>query len=219
MTQCTFPDHLTRQLDQLASISPVIPVLTIDRLDDAVPLATALVDGGMPVLEVTLRTPCALTAIEAIATLVPEAQVGAGTVTRPEQLRQIHQAGGHFAVSPGATPALLAAGCETELPLLPGVQTVSDIMLALQAGYQRLKFFPAEAAGGRATLNAFGGPFPELRFCPTGGINATNAKDYLALPNVMCVGGTWLAPATLVNEKRWDDIRHLAATAVETLTA
>lgn len=210
MTTALYPDHLTRQLDELTRQTKVIPVLTIQRLEDAVPLAEALAEGGLTVLEVTLRSTVALQAIEAIARTLPEVNVGAGTVLNPEDFDRAVNAGSRFIVSPGSTQTLLQHGCRSNTPFLPGIQTVSEMMEGIQLGYQRFKFFPAEAAGGTSTLKALAGPFADIRFCPTGGIRASNASDYLSLANVMCVGGTWLAPAPLVAAQDWAAITELA---------
>jgi len=201
-------------IDSILQRAPVIPVLVIDRVADAVPLARALVAGGLPVLEVTLRTPVALQAIAAIANEVEGALVGAGTVVRPEEFDQVARAGGMFAISPGATPALLQAGRASALAYLPAVSTVSELMCGLEAGYDAFKFFPAQACGGTAALNAIAGPFPEVRFCPTGGIAPGNFLDYLRLPNVCCVGGSWLAPRARMTQGDWSGITALAQEAV-----
>lgn len=193
--------------------APVIPVLVIDDAADAVALARALVDGGLPVLEVTLRTPAALAAIERIAAELPEAIVGVGTVRNAADLAASLRAGARFAVSPGLTPALAAAARDSELPLLPGVMTASEAMAAMEAGFDALKLFPAQQAGGIGMLKAIAGPFPELLFCPTGGISPENFRDFLAQPNVACVGGSWLAPRALVAAADWDAIRRLASEA------
>ncbi len=189
---------------------PVMPVIVIDALKDAVPLARALVAGGVRVLEVTLRTPVALDAIRAIAGAVPEAIVGAGTILDARDLAAARAAGARFGVSPGATPALLRAGRAEDWPMLPGVMTPSEAMRALAAGYVALKFFPAVPAGGVEMLKAISGPMPQLRFCPTGGISPATAADFLALPNVDCIGGSWLAPRTLIASGDWDAITALA---------
>lgn len=196
----------------LCQLAPVIPVLVIDDLAHARPLAEALVAGGLPVLEVTLRTPAALEAIAAMRA-VKGAFVGAGTVLTADQMASAKAAGACFAVSPGATPTVIDAARATALPLLPGAQTCSEIMALLEQGYTVQKFFPAEAIGGRAALKAISGPLPQVRFCPTGGITAQSAPDYLALPNVVCVGGSWIAPAGLVQAGDWAAISALAATA------
>lgn len=197
-------------LDDVFALVPVIPVLTIERVEDAVALAGALVAGGLPALEVTLRTPAALEAIRRIAGEVEGAVPGVGTVLNPDQLREAADAGARFAVSPGMTAPLLEPG---PIPLLLGAATASDVMRALDAGLERLKFFPAAAMGGAATLKAFAGPFPQVRFCPTGGINPGNASDYLSLPNVACVGGAWVAPTELVRARDFMAIERLAAAA------
>lgn len=189
---------------------PVIPVIVIDKLEDAVPLARALVAGGIRVLEVTLRTPMALKAIEAIANEVEGAITGVGTITRAEDFDAALKAGALFGVSPGLTPELIAAARASALPLLPGVMTPSDVIAARTAGFTELKLFPAQQAGGVGMLKALSGPFPDLSFCPTGGIGATTAPDFLALPNVACVGGSWLTPAGALAARDWGRITTLA---------
>ena len=201
------------EIAAIAALAPVVPVLTIERVDDAVPLARALVKGGLPVLEITLRTAAALEAIRAIAAEVPDAVVGAGTVLDARQAKQVRQAGGRFAVSPGCTPSLLAATADAGLPFLPGVQTVSEVMALSEQGVRLLKFFPADAAGGVGWLRAVGAPLAGLRFCPTGGIGAGTAQDYLALANVACVGGSWMAPRDAVAARDWSQVERLAAAA------
>jgi 2-dehydro-3-deoxyphosphogluconate aldolase/(4S)-4-hydroxy-2-oxoglutarate aldolase len=196
--------------DMLATAYPVLPVLVIDNPAHALPLAETLVAHEVRVLEITLRTDAALTIINAIATHVPEAIVGAGTVLTHEQLRHVKDAGAQFAVSPGTTERMLAAAQNLAMPLLPGVASASEIQLALEGGCTRLKFFPATTAGGPAALQALYGPFPQVRFCPTGGINAQSAPTYLALPNVACVGGSWLAPKALLEASDWTAIAALA---------
>jgi 2-dehydro-3-deoxyphosphogluconate aldolase/(4S)-4-hydroxy-2-oxoglutarate aldolase len=178
----------------LLEVSPVIPVVVLQDVAHAVPLARALAAGGVRIIEITLRTPAALEAIRRIAAEVPETLVGAGTVTAPEHAGQAAAAGAAFLVTPGTTPAVLDAVHATGLPTLPGASTVSEMMRLAELGYRALKFFPAEAAGGVSFLRAVAGPLPGLRFCPTGGITPTTAPGYLALPNVGCVGGSWLAP-------------------------
>lgn len=197
----------------LMSLGPVIPVLVIDRTEDAVPLAQALLAGGIKVLEITLRTPNALDVISVIARQVPEAVLAAGTVTTPEQWEAAARAGARFAVSPGLTPRLLAAAAQATIPLLPGVATASELMSAMDAGFTCFKFFPAQQAGGTGMLKAFGGPFPQALFCPTGGVSIDNARDYLNQPNVACVGGSWLAPAKLMATGDWAGITELARVA------
>ena len=190
---------------------PVVPVVVVDDARTAVPLARALVAGGLPVIELTLRTPAALDAIRAIADEVPEILVGAGTVLTPGQAKQALDAGAQFLVSPGTTGSLLHAMQDSGLPFLPGVATVSEVLAALESGCTDLKFFPAEASGGTAFLKAVGGPVPTARFCPTGGITAATAPSYLALPNVGCVGGSWLTPSHAVATRDWDAVQDLAA--------
>lgn len=198
---------------QVVADAPVIPVIVIDDLRTAVPMAQALVAGGIRMLEVTLRTPQALAAMEAIARAVPEAVVGAGTVRRPEDVRAALDAGARFAVSPGYTSAVGQACRDAGLPLLPGVATGSEIMTALADGWEVLKFFPAAAAGGLPLLKAWQGPFSEIRFCPTGGISPANAGEFLALANVACVGGSWLTPASAMASQDWAAITALASQA------
>ncbi len=198
---------------EVMRIGPVIPVIVIDELAQAVPLARALVAGGVRVLEVTLRTAPALEAIRLIARDVPDAIVGVGTLTRPQDFKDALDAGAQFGVSPGLTPAMIQAAHETKLPLLPGVMTPSDVIAARLAGFSELKLFPAQQAGGIGMLKALGGPFPDVTFCPTGGVSAENAPDFLALPNVACVGGSWLAPKAAVNAGDWDRITALAKEA------
>ena len=198
-------------LEMALTRGPVIPVLVIDRVDDAVPLARALMTGGVHVLEVTLRTPAALDVIRTLVQEFPQALVAAGTVTTPEQWEAVARAGAHLAVSPGLTPRLLSVlRSGAPIPLLPGVATASELMTAMDAGLNSFKFFPAEQAGGAGMLKAFHGPFAEARFCPTGGITVNNAAAYLALPNVTCVGGSWLVPASAVREGDWARITQLA---------
>lgn len=196
--------------DILAAAYPVMPVLVIENPAHAVPLAETLLANEVRILEITLRTDAALAVISTIARHVPEAIVGAGTVLTPEQLRHAKDAGARFAVSPGTTERLLTAAQELDVALLPGVASASEVQLALECGCQRLKFFPAQAAGGPAVLQALYGPFPQVRFCPTGGIDARSAPAYLKLPNVACVGGSWLAPASLMEAGDWPAIALLA---------
>ncbi|MGW1559142.1 bifunctional 4-hydroxy-2-oxoglutarate aldolase/2-dehydro-3-deoxy-phosphogluconate aldolase [Streptomyces sp. NPDC002144] len=194
-------------------LAPVVPVVVIEDAADAVPLARALVAGGLPAIEVTLRTPVALDAIRAIAADVPEAVVGAGTVITPEQVKEAVSAGARFLVSPGWTDVLLEAMRGSGVPFLPGVSTASEVVGLLERGVREMKFFPAEAAGGTAYLKSLAGPLPQARFCPTGGIGAGNASDYLALPNVGCVGGTWMLPADAVAARDWGRVEALAREA------
>jgi 2-dehydro-3-deoxyphosphogluconate aldolase/(4S)-4-hydroxy-2-oxoglutarate aldolase len=192
-------------------LSPVIPVVVLDEVAHAVPVARALAAGGVPVVELTLRTPVALDAIRAIAEEVPEVVVGAGTVVEPGQADAAAKAGAQFLVSPGTTPALLSAMAGSGLPFLPGTGTVSEVLAVLDAGFTEMKLFPAVAAGGTDFLSAIAGPLPAARFCPTGGISAATAPAYLALPNVGCVGGSWLTPRDALAAGDWDRVRRLAS--------
>ncbi|PSC03479.1 keto-deoxy-phosphogluconate aldolase [Alsobacter soli] len=193
--------------------APVVPVLTIDDPHTAVPLAQALVAGGLPALEITLRTDAALDAMEQIAQHVPDAIVGAGTVLTPSQVGEATSAGAQFLVSPGCTTKLAEAAARGSTPLLPGASTASEAMTLAEMGYHLMKFFPAEPAGGAAFLKALGAPLPQIQFCPTGGIDAEKAKTYLALPNVICVGGSWIAPASAVKAGDWSAITALSRAA------
>ncbi len=195
----------------LLDLVPVIPVVVVESVGDAVPIARALLEGGVPVIELTLRTPVALDAIRAIAGEVPEIRVGAGTVVEPGQAEAARAAGASFLVSPGATPSLLSAMRDTGLPFLPGTATVSEVLAALEAGCTELKLFPAEASGGVAFLKSVATVVPAARFCPTGGITPATAPSYLALPNVGCVGGSWLTPGDALATKDWDRIARLAS--------
>lgn len=199
----------------LLSLAPVVPVVVLDDLAHAVPLARALVAGGLPVIELTLRTPVALDAVAAIAAEVPEITVGAGTVLTPRHAEQAVAAGAQFLVSPGATPDLLRAMGGSGVPFLPGTSTVSEVMAVLEAGVEEMKFFPAEASGGAAYLRSIASPVPAARFCPTGGITAATAPGYLALPNVGCVGGSWLTPADALAAGDWARVTTLAAQAAD----
>ncbi|MEV7784723.1 bifunctional 4-hydroxy-2-oxoglutarate aldolase/2-dehydro-3-deoxy-phosphogluconate aldolase [Streptomyces sp. NPDC088106] len=196
-------------------LAPVVPVVVVEDAADAVPLARALVAGGLPAIEVTLRTPAALDAIRAIAGAVPEAVVGAGTVITPEQVGEAVAAGARFLVSPGWTDVLLEAMRASGVPYLPGVSTVSEVVALLERGVREMKFFPAQAAGGTAYLRSLAGPLPQARFCPTGGVGPDTAPDYLALPNVSCVGGSWMLPADAVAGRDWARIEGLARQASE----
>lgn len=204
---------MSASLETILRAAPVMPVIALDRLDQALPLAAALLEGGIPTLEVTLRTPVALEAIRQIRRAFPQAHVGAGTVTTPEALRQVADAGAAFAVSPGLTRPLLEAAAGSGLPLLPGVMTPTEVMAAMDAGFRFLKLFPAEPAGGIPMLKALAGPFRDLAFCPTGGISPATAAAYLAQPNVVCVGGSWLAPKTLMDAGDWAAVTALARAA------
>ena len=197
----------------LLSRVPVVPVVVVDDPAHAVPVARALVAGGLPVIELTLRTPVALDAIRAIASEVPEILVGAGTIVTPGQAKEALDAGAQFLVSPGSTPSLLGAMADTGLPFLPGTATVSEVLAVLEAGYTELKFFPAEASGGAAFLKSVAAPVPAARFCPTGGITAATAPSYLALPNVGCVGGSWLTPVDALASGDWGRVTELARAA------
>jgi 2-dehydro-3-deoxyphosphogluconate aldolase/(4S)-4-hydroxy-2-oxoglutarate aldolase len=201
--------------EQVMAKGPVIPVMVIHRLGHAVPLASALVAGGVRVLEITLRTPVAVEAIRLISEGVPKAIVGAGTVINAEELKAVEQAGALFAISPGLTPELLEAANRGGIALIPGVSTISELMTGISRGYTHFKFFPAEAAGGVKTLKAFAGPFPAINVCPTGGITPETCNDYLALANVMCVGGSWLVPSDAVENERWEEVTALAKEAVQ----
>jgi 2-dehydro-3-deoxyphosphogluconate aldolase/(4S)-4-hydroxy-2-oxoglutarate aldolase len=206
-------------IESLLDLSPVIPVVIVHDTDEAVGVARALADGGVPIIELTLRTPVGLEAIRRIAAEVPEIVVGAGTIVSPEQAAQAAQAGAQFLVSPGSTDRLLDAMTETGLPHLPGASTVSEVLAALERGYRELKFFPAEAAGGAAFLKALYSPVPSVRFCPTGGISEQLAPSYLALPNVGCVGGSWLTPSDAVASHDWARVTELAAATTRLTSA
>ncbi len=207
------PDPLTA----LLAMGRVIPVITLHRLQDAVPLARALVEGGIRLLEITLRTEAGLEGARAIIRAVPDAVVGIGTVLTPEDMRRAVDIGARFALSPGATTALLEAAAAAPIPFLPGIATASEMMQALAHGFTTAKFFPATAAGGLPALRALAGPFPQARFCPTGGITEDNAADWLAQPNVVAVGGSWLTPAAEVAAGQWDALRARARRTRERL--
>lgn len=200
-------------LEAILRAAPVIPVVIIDDVAKAVPLALALVQGGLPVIEITLRTKAGLAALAAIAQAVPEAVPGAGTVLDPGQLSAVVKAGARFAVSPGTTAKMLDAAAECAVPLLPAVATASEAMVLIERGYRFAKFFPAEPAGGIAYLSALASPLPQLRFCPTGGISLEIAPSYLRLPNVICVGGSWMVNRKLIEAGDWGAIRAAAAEA------
>lgn len=206
------PNAASRHTLEICRLAPVIPVLVIEDAALARPLAEALVAGGLPALEVTLRTPAALDAIRAMAE-VSGGTVGAGTLLTPEDVKAAKEAGAQFGVSPGATDRLLAACEEAELPLLPGAATATEAMQLLERGYTTAKFFPAEAAGGAAALKAIGAPLPQITFCPTGGVTASNAPGYLALPNTVCVGGSWVAPKDSLAAGDWAAVEALAREA------
>ncbi len=194
---------------EVLQISPIIPVVVIEDIKDAVPLAQSLIEGGIPIIEVTLRSSCALEAIELIAKNVPKMCVGAGTILNPTQLEQAQNRGAEFLISPGLTIKLLEHAKKKNMPLIPGVSSSSEVMQALELGYSALKFFPAEYCGGVKLLNAFNGPFKGVKFCPTGGISADNMHSYLNLENVLCVGGSWLTPKNLIQNKEWDKITEI----------
>ncbi len=199
---------------EILQISPIIPVVVIEDLNDAVPLAQSLIEGGIPIIEVTLRSSCALEAIELIAKNVPKMRVGAGTILNSTQLEQAQNRGAEFLISPGLTPSLLEHAKKKDMPLIPGVSSSSEVMQALELGYHALKFFPAEYCGGVKLLNAFNGPFKGVKFCPTGGISADNMRSYLNLENVLCVGGSWLTPKDLIQNKEWDKITEICKQAL-----
>ncbi len=194
---------------EVLQISPIVPVVVIENIKDAVPLAQSLVEGGIQIIEVTLRSSCALEAIELIAKNVPKMRVGAGTILNPTQLEQAQNRGAEFLISPGLTIKLLEHAKKKDMPLIPGVSSSSEVMQALELGYNALKFFPAEYCGGVKLLNAFNGPFKGVKFCPTGGISIDNMHSYLNLENVLCVGGSWLTPKNLIQNKEWDKITEI----------
>ncbi|MGT0080724.1 bifunctional 4-hydroxy-2-oxoglutarate aldolase/2-dehydro-3-deoxy-phosphogluconate aldolase [Helicobacter pylori] len=194
---------------EVLQISSIIPVVVIENIKDAVPLAQSLIEGGIHIIEVTLRSSCALEAIELIAKNVPKMCVGAGTILNPTQLEQAQNRGAEFLISPGLTIKLLEYAKKKDMPLIPGVSSSSEVMQALELGYNALKFFPAEYCGGVKLLNAFNGPFKGVKFCPTGGISADNMHSYLNLENVLCVGGSWLTPKNLIQNKEWDKITEI----------
>ncbi|MGL2774637.1 bifunctional 4-hydroxy-2-oxoglutarate aldolase/2-dehydro-3-deoxy-phosphogluconate aldolase [Helicobacter pylori] len=194
---------------EVLQISPIVPVVVIENIKDAVPLVQSLVEGGIHIIEVTLRSSCALEAIELIAKNVPKMRVGAGTILNPTQLEQAQNRGAEFLISPGLTIKLLEYAKKKDMPLIPGVSSSSEVMQALELGYNALKFFPAEYCGGVKLLNAFNGPFKGVKFCPTGGISTDNMHSYLNLENVLCVGGSWLTPKNLIQNKEWDKITEI----------
>ncbi|MCX7086505.1 MAG: bifunctional 4-hydroxy-2-oxoglutarate aldolase/2-dehydro-3-deoxy-phosphogluconate aldolase [Methylococcales bacterium] len=207
------------QSKDVLNACPVMPVMVIQDADDAVPMAKALCAGGIRVLEITLRTPAAMESIKRISQEVPDAIVGAGTIITPEQLQAVADAGAVFAISPGLTPTLLQAANQGRIALIPGISTLSELIMGMEYGYDHFKFFPAEAAGGIPMLKAIAGPIPQATFCPTGGISPQNYQAYLALSNVACVGGSWLVPAEAVKAKNWEVITLLAKAAVAGATA
>ncbi len=201
----------------LFAMGPIIPILVIHKVEDALPIAEALLAADIKMLEVTLRTSAALDVISIIAKELPEAIIGSGTVTNRQQLQQSIDAGAKFALSPGLTKDLLQAGNESNIALIPGITSISELMDAADFGYDHLKFFPAEAFGGVNTIKSIGGPFPDIKFCPTGGINLNNVRDYLALSNVACCGGSWLVPNNVVENKNWSEITKLSNEALHFL--
>lgn len=200
-------------ISEVLGAGPVIPVIVIPDAKQAVPLARALVEGGVRILEVTLRTPAGLEAVRRITAEVPDAVVGVGTITLPKDFEEAKDAGARFGVTPGLTPELAKAAHDSEFPLLPGVMTPSEVIAALSAGFHRLKLFPAQQAGGIGMLKALAGPFPQVKFCPTGGVTTENAPAFLAQPNVACVGGSWLAPKEAIAREDWAAITALARAA------
>jgi len=200
-------------LDVLNS-GPVVPVIVIKNIEHAVPLAKALLAGGIKVLEITLRSEVAIEAIRRVSREVPDAIVGAGTVASPQDLKAVSDAGAVFAISPGLTPTLLEAANQGSIALIPGISTASELMFGMETGYSEFKFFPAQAAGGVQMLKSIGGPFPQATFCPTGGISLENYTDYLALANVACVGGSWIVPSQAIEKEDWATITEFARQAV-----
>jgi 2-dehydro-3-deoxyphosphogluconate aldolase/(4S)-4-hydroxy-2-oxoglutarate aldolase len=212
------PGNKGARLQDIVRQSPIVAVITIDAVDDAVPLARALVEGGVTALEITLRTPAALAAARAILSEVPKALVGIGTILTPKDLASAVDAGAHFGVSPGIATALLEAAGASDLPFIPGIQSASELMQAAAHGFDVLKFFPASSLG-RSAVQAYAGPFPEVRFCPTGGIGEDNFMDWLALPNVVAVGGSWVAPKADVRAGKWQSITDCALRATDRIRA
>lgn len=201
------------RLDALLAVAPIVPVITIDDAKDAVPLARALVAGGLRAIEITLRTEAGLAAAEKIAAEVPDAIVGLGTVLTPQDMERAHKIGAAFALSPGMTPDLLKAATDLDIPFMPGIQTASELLGCVTRGFDLVKFFPAVPAGGLAALNALSGPFPNVRYCPTGGINEANAAEWLKNPRVVAIGGSWIAPAAAIREGAWAAIETRARAA------
>jgi 2-dehydro-3-deoxyphosphogluconate aldolase/(4S)-4-hydroxy-2-oxoglutarate aldolase len=210
---------MSKTIKEIMNSSPIVPVMVINNVEHAVPLAKALVKGGITVLEITLRTEAALESITRIKAEVPEAIVGAGTIINIDTLNKAIAAGAEFIVSPGTTDAMIDAAIATGVPLLPGVANPSEAMRLLEKGITEMKFFPAEAAGGIPMLKSIGAPIPQITFCPTGGVSQKNVKDYYNLPNVACVGGSWMCAANLVDAENWDEITRLSAEAIELATA
>lgn len=193
----------------ILNTGPVIPVLVIENPQHALPIAEALLEGGIKVLEITLRTQAAIDIIHHLSATLPEALIGAGTVTSVQSLQQAGDAGARFLISPGLTPTLLQAATRGPVPLIPGISSIGELMTGMEYGLDCFKFFPAEAAGGRPMLKAIAGPFPDILFCPTGGITPDNASDYLAMPNVTCIGGSWLVTADIIRRQAWPEITRL----------
>ncbi len=217
MTNQTYPVHLQEQLDKIVSSCPLVPVITIDRPEDALPLGKALVEGGLRILEITLRTPYGLQAIADLREAMPDVWVGVGTVATREQFAAAEAAGAQFVITPGSTSELLDYGMTAKIPLLPGVSSLSEVMEGYRLGYRTFKFFPAEVAGGVSALKAYSGPFPDVHFCPTGGITLEKAKDYLALANVKAVGGSWLTPKDVIAAGDWAKLTSIAEQSLASL--
>jgi len=199
---------------EILSLGPIIPVITLDKAEDALPLADALAEGGIKTMEVTLRTPAALDAIRLLAKERDHMVIGAGTITTPDAFSKVKKAGAQFIISPGVTEALLVAGKKCGVPYIPGISTTSDALLAINHGFECLKFFPAGLAGGTPMLKSFGTLFSNLKFCPTGGIDQKNMNEYLGLPNVVCVGGSWIVPVKAIREGQWGEITKLVKAAL-----
>ncbi|MBF6057011.1 bifunctional 4-hydroxy-2-oxoglutarate aldolase/2-dehydro-3-deoxy-phosphogluconate aldolase [Thiomicrorhabdus heinhorstiae] len=202
---------------EILGISPIVPVVVLEDPKDALPLAEALLEGGIAVMEITLRSDAALASIEAIAKELPEMNVGAGTVVNAEQMLKVRDLGGNFSFSPGISTGLLDCAKEEGIPFIPGVATASEVMLAMEYGIEGCKLFPATAVGGIELLKGFAGPFGSMKFCPTGGVSLANMNDFLALPNVLCVGGSWIVPKTSVAEGDFSNITSLCKTALEAI--
>ncbi len=211
----TLSNNWQIQPKDLFAMGPIVPVLVIKDVKDALPIAEALLAADVKVLEVTLRTPAALDVISTIAKHLPEAIIGAGTVTNRDLLQKSYDAGAQFAISPGLTKDLLQAGKAANLALIPGISSISELMDGIDCGYDHLKFFPAEASGGVKALQSIAGPFPDIKFCPTGGINLNNIRDYLALPNVSCCGGSWFVSDEIIKQGNWQEITRLAKQVLE----
>jgi 2-dehydro-3-deoxyphosphogluconate aldolase/(4S)-4-hydroxy-2-oxoglutarate aldolase len=206
-------DKARKRLEAVFALAPVVPVITIDKVDDAVPLARALIAGGLPAIEITLRTDAGLASAEAILRDVPEAIVGLGTVVTADDMKNAAKIGVAFALSPGMTPELLSAAAKFDMPFVPGIQTASELLVCTTRGFELVKFFPAVPAGGLAAISALSGPFPMVRYCPTGGINEANVAEWLAHPQVVAVGGSWIAPAADIRAGAWSVIEARARSA------